>query len=87
YTSGTTGKAKGSMMKHSNILATISGIYLHGFEFSENDVHLSYLPLAHVFERVAVHTLTAFNASIGFYQGDILKLTEDLALLSPTIFI
>lgn len=38
-------------------------------------------------ERYATHHLTAHGSSIGFYQGDILKLHDDLALLKPTIFI
>jgi long-subunit acyl-CoA synthetase (AMP-forming) len=50
------------------------------------DVHLSYLPLAHVFERVVQSALWFGGSSIGFYQGNTLKIVEDLKVLRPTIF-
>lgn len=87
YTSGTTGKSKGAMVTHSNMIATIAGVRDIGFDFFESDSYLSYLPLAHTMERIAIYYLTAFGASVGFFQGDILKLRDDLAALKPTIFI
>jgi long-chain acyl-CoA synthetase len=38
-------------------------------------------------ERLAIHHLTSYGVSIGFFQGDILKLKEDLSELKPTLFI
>jgi long-chain acyl-CoA synthetase len=49
--------------------------------------YLSYLPLAHIFERVIQILLVSIGAKIGFYQGDVLKLMDDLAALRPTIFV
>lgn len=51
------------------------------------ELYLSYLPLAHIFERVVQVLLVSIGAKIGFYQGDILKLMDDLAALRPTIFV
>jgi long-chain acyl-CoA synthetase len=55
-------------------------------KFGSSDSYLSYLPLAHVFERCVVTALVYAGAQIGFYQGDTLKLLEDVAELKPTIF-
>ena len=53
---------------------------------TSSDVHLSYLPLAHVFEQLVQNALTMVGAAIGFYQGDTLKIMEDISALQPTIF-
>ena len=45
---------------------------------SADDVHISYLPLAHVFERAVECALWGRGASIGFFQGDVLKLVDDI---------
>lgn len=49
-----------------------------GFRPTHNDVHLSYLPLAHVFERIIMSLVVNVGAKIGFYQGDTLKLLDDV---------
>ena len=86
YTSGTTGQCKGVMLSHRNILASVCGILHFKLNCSSQDVYLSYLPLAHIAERSSCHYLIACGVSIGFYQGDISKIREDLASLRPTIF-
>lgn len=98
YSSGTTGLPKGAMIPHSAILADASAcLSLAGygpkkidengiFKLGSEDVHLSYLPLAHIFERVVFTALTAVGASIGYYQGDTLKIMSDIAALRPTVF-
>ena len=52
----------------------------------ENSTHLSYLPLPHVFEQLNQAIMTYFGGKIGYYQGDTLKILEDLAALRPTFF-
>ncbi|MBX9722712.1 MAG: AMP-binding protein, partial [Candidatus Obscuribacterales bacterium] len=53
YTSGSTGVPKGCMITHGNIAAALSALTEAGFQQSaEQDTYLSYLPLAHVFERI-----------------------------------
>ncbi|KAG9409115.1 hypothetical protein AC1031_019377 [Aphanomyces cochlioides] len=86
YTSGTTGNPKGVPLTHMNVLVKIEGALERlGVgdcvrTFTEEGIHLSYLPLAHCFE----HTRWG---SIGFYQGNTLKLLEDLVEIRPTIFL
>ena len=52
----------------------------------KDDVHLSYLPLPHLFERAVYTSLTFYGASIYFFSGDIMKLKDDLATVKPTFF-
>lgn len=54
---------------------------------TDQDVYISYLPLAHVFERLLMISGLAIKMQMGFYQGDVLKLTMDLAVLKPTIMV
>ena len=51
------------------------------------DVHISYLLLAHVFETVVIILCLYVSAAVGFYQGDTLKLLDDLQALRPTVFV
>uniref|UniRef100_A0A0V0IAA8 Putative long chain acyl-CoA synthetase 4-like n=1 Tax=Solanum chacoense TaxID=4108 RepID=A0A0V0IAA8_SOLCH len=51
-----------------------------------NDVYLSYLPLAHIFDRAIEECFIRHGASIGFWRGDVKLLTEDLGELRPTVF-
>ena len=58
-----------------------------GFKPTKDDIHISYLPLAHVFERVIFCLMVSHGAKVGFYRGDTLKLLDDIAELRPTLFI
>ncbi|KAK9219117.1 hypothetical protein WN943_007756 [Citrus x changshan-huyou] len=48
--------------------------------------YMSYLPLAHIYERANQIVSVYYGVAVGFYQGDNLKLMDDLAVLKPTIF-
>lgn len=87
YTSGTTGRAKGAMILQNNMILTMAGAKDAGLVFTTDDVHISYLPLAHMMERIVTHHLTGYGCAIGFFQGDVMKLRDDLAVLKPTIFV
>ncbi|RIB27447.1 hypothetical protein C2G38_2160520 [Gigaspora rosea] len=90
FTSGTTsGGPKGVELKHSNILANVAGILatIHVTQkIKTSDRHLSYLPLAYVFERITVMTLLFSGASIAFYSGKISTVLQDAEEVKPTIF-
>lgn len=85
YTSGTTGNPKGVMSTHENYVSTSMSAGLI-FDVQSDDVHISYLPLAHCMERTTQAMMLGKGASIGFHSGDISRLLEDIALLRPTIF-
>ena len=57
------------------------------FKVNENDVFYSYLPLAHCMERGMLLGALANGCKYGFYQGDILKIREDMAVLQPTVLV
>ncbi|KAJ3237601.1 Long-chain-fatty-acid--CoA ligase 5 [Chytriomyces hyalinus] len=86
YTSGTTGEPKGAMLTHKNLVSMLQSSLDHGIDYNENDVYISYLPMAHVYEKVAFTALTGMGAAVGFYRGDVGLLIEDIATLRPTVF-
>ncbi|XP_077887162.1 long-chain-fatty-acid--CoA ligase 1 isoform X3 [Ictidomys tridecemlineatus] len=51
-----------------------------------SDTHISFLPLAHMYERLMECVMLCHGAKIGFFQGDIRLLMDDLKVLQPTIF-
>ena len=93
YTSGTSGNSKGVMLTNRNFLSALMNIkamtdqFKAQFELKHTDCYISYLPLAHVFDRLGVHTMLSAGAAIGFFGGVIPKITEDLQILKPTVFV
>ncbi|KDP23513.1 hypothetical protein JCGZ_23346 [Jatropha curcas] len=85
YTSGTTGTPKGVVLTHGNLIANVAGFSL-AIQFNPSDIYISYLPLAHIYERTNQIAAIQYGVAVGFYQGDNLKLMDDLAALRPTIF-
>lgn len=85
YTSGTTGDPKGALLSHTNLISAVSGVSTI-FPTDITDRHLSYLPLAHIFERIVMCQVYSAGASIAFFRGDPLMLIEDLQACRPTIF-
>lgn len=86
YTSGTTGPPKGVVLTHYAAVAA-TGTALTLMPGGPSDVYCSYLPLAHIFERLSEHGALWLGAAIGYFHGDILALVDDLKLLRPTGFI
>ncbi|XP_077999355.1 long-chain-fatty-acid--CoA ligase 5-like isoform X2 [Glandiceps talaboti] len=89
YTSGTTGNPKGVPLTHRAIVANVASICEHWqgiVQITPADVHISYLPLAHMYERMAQAWLFSMGSKIGFFQGDVKLLMDDMKTLQPTIF-
>ncbi|KAM6306606.1 long-chain-fatty-acid--CoA ligase 5 [Aegotheles albertisi] len=89
FTSGTTGNPKGAMLTHQNVVANAAAFLRcteNTVECTSSDVTMSYLPLAHMFERVVQTVVYSCGAKVGFFQGDIKLLTDDMKTLKPTIF-
>jgi len=85
YTSGTTGNPKGVMITHRNVVSMLAGVEPRmGKIVHPGDCYLSYLPLAHIFERMVFMACILKGSSVGFYQGDIRKLIDDIQELKPS---
>jgi long-chain acyl-CoA synthetase len=85
YTSGTTGEPKGVMLTHTNIISNVLDAG-EKYEFSEEDVTLSVLPLCHIFERTGMY-LYILNGMAVNYAESIEKIPDNLQEVRPTIFI
>ncbi|KAF1464684.1 Long-chain-fatty-acid--CoA ligase 5, partial [Pygoscelis antarcticus] len=89
FTSGTTGNPKGAMLTHQNVVANAAAFLRSTENIIEctcSDITMSYLPLAHMFERVVQTVIYSCGAKVGFFQGDIKLLTDDMKTLKPTLF-
>ena len=86
YTSGTTGKPKGVMLSHRNILgnvrAGLAAVAVHA-----EDRLLSFLPLSHMLERTVGHYLPMVCGCSVAYARSIQQLSDDLLQVRPTILI
>ena len=86
YTSGTTGRPKGVMLSHHNMLSVAHGV-LMSVEVYQEDVLLSFLPLSHTFERTVGYYLVVMAGAAVAYARSIGELAEDLTIVRPTALI
>lgn len=86
YTSGTTGRPKGVMLSHSNVISNVHGI-MATVPVSEHDVFLSFLPLSHTFERTAGYYLPMAAGATVVFARSVTLLMSDLLIVRPTILI
>ena len=86
YTSGTTGRPKGVMLSHYNILSNAQSV-LTMVAIYPWDVFLSFLPLSHTLERTGGYYLPMMAGSTVAYARSIPQLAEDLVAVKPTILI
>jgi long-chain acyl-CoA synthetase len=85
YTSGTTGDAKGVKLTHSNLLHDVES-FMEKVSTDAGTVMISYLPYPHVFEQALMGAIMACGGKIGYFNGNPATLTEDCAMLKPTVF-
>ncbi len=86
YTSGTTGNPKGVMLTHRNIVFNVEAINKLA-PIQPGDRCLSFLPVSHVFERVAVYFFTRSNMSVSFTTTENLGGDDgDLKAICPHFF-
>ncbi|KAE8077011.1 hypothetical protein FH972_015620 [Carpinus fangiana] len=76
---------QGAVLTHGNMIADVAGSSI-AVKFYPSDVYISYLPLAHIYERSNQVMSAYYGVAVGFYQGDNMKLMDDMAALRPTIF-
>ena len=86
YTSGTTGNPKGVVLTHEAAICGVSCSIVSLLP-QANEVFVSYLPLAHIYERMAEQGALWAGAAIGYFHGNIFELVEDLKELRPTGFV
>jgi long-chain acyl-CoA synthetase len=83
YTSGTSGRPKGVMLSHANIVANVEQCRATGLGHAD-DVFLSILPLSHMFERTGGYYLPlALGAKVVYARG-IAQIADDLVSQAPT---
>ncbi|MFZ5801695.1 MAG: AMP-dependent synthetase/ligase [Candidatus Omnitrophota bacterium] len=86
YTSGTTGEPKGVMLTHGNILKNIEGSRTP-IHIRDTDTCLSFLPLSHIFERMAgYYFMLSSGATIAYARG-MQTVAEDVRRVRPTVVI
>ncbi len=89
YTSGTTDKAKGVEITHKNYRDSAAASLYSGIivGWTPGYTLLSYLPLAHVFERVLVYISMLGGFQVAFFHGDIMQLKDDIVAARPDVLV
>jgi len=84
YTSGTTGRPKGVMLTHGNIVSNVHAVRAV-LSVGPTDRCLSFLPLCHIFERMAGH-YTMMDAGVTIaYAGSMETVSDNLVEVRPTV--
>ena len=86
YTSGTTGRPKGVMLSHRNILSNVIAS-MHAIPVYPRDRFVSFLPLSHMFERTCGYYSGIWAGAQTVYARSISLLAEDLQTQTPTILV
>ncbi len=86
YTSGTTGRPKGVMLSHYNMLS-VAHAAVAAVDCYQQDLFLSFLPLSHTLERTAGYYLPVMAGATVAHARSVLQLAEDLVTVRPTVMI
>ncbi|HXN31297.1 MAG TPA: AMP-binding protein, partial [Polyangiaceae bacterium] len=85
YTSGTMGKPKGVILTHGNVVSNVNALH-EVFLFDPDDRSLSFLPWAHAFGQIELHTFLSMGCSLALNR-DSKELIDDLAEVKPTVLV
>lgn len=86
YTSGSTGVPKGVMHSFRTMCSAGKG-YIQRFQITKDERVISYLPLAHVFERACIETVGLMIGARAFFAESLDTFVTDMKRAQPTIFI
>ena len=86
YTSGTTGKPKGVMLTHRNVVSNVQAV-LERIAPTQEDVFLSFLPLSHTFERTGGYYLPIAAGCCVAFARSVALLADDLKTIRPTVLV
>ena len=86
YTSGTTGTPKGVMISHRNVMWTLESLR-RAADLDMGQRMVSYLPLAHIAERLATHYLGTYLAGQVWYCPNLAGVLEYIQIAKPTVFV
>lgn len=86
YTSGTTGEPKGVVLTHGNIVSNARAL-IERYGITSGDSTVSYLPLAHMFERTCGHYVFLFAGGTVAYAEGLSTVARDVAAFRPTVLI
>ena len=84
YTSGTTGEPKGVMLTHGNFLSNCTAT-AQAIPICDDDLYLSFLPLSHVFERMAGYYLMLHQGATIAYAETMETVPENMMEVRPTV--
>ena len=85
YTSGTTGMPKGVMLTHYNFMSNCYDAKDLCPAITSEDLYLSFLPLSHVFERLATMYLSTYIGAQVAFAENIDKVAQNIQEMRPTL--
>lgn len=86
YTSGTTGRPKGVMLSHKNILSNAYG-GIDCVPIHSSDIFLSFLPLSHMLERTLGYYIPMMTGATVAFARSVNQLADDMLAIKPTVLI
>lgn len=85
YTSGTTGKPKGAVLSHSNIMAVMRGVSA-AVAFKSTDITVTFLPFAHILGRLESLVPIVSGITLGFAES-INAVSANMQEIRPTLLV
>lgn len=85
YTSGTTGTPKGAMLSHYNFMSNCYDALELCPALTKDDLYLSFLPLSHVYERMATYFLSSYAGARVAFAESVDKVPQNIGEVRPTV--